>query len=58
MYIRLKEALPDVQTSVGELKNDSRNVIELIENAYNVSGMRLNSLIMAPARKGGGETLS
>lgn len=34
LYRRLKEALPDVSTTVGELAEDSRNVVELVKQEY------------------------
>lgn len=35
LYQRLQHALPDVSTSVGVLRNDSGNIVTLIEDEYN-----------------------
>uniref|UniRef100_A0A0N5AQW1 Integrin beta n=1 Tax=Syphacia muris TaxID=451379 RepID=A0A0N5AQW1_9BILA len=52
LYSQLKEALPDVGSSVGVLANDSKNIIELIATEYNKISQEIIMVDNANASQG------
>lgn len=52
LYNQLKEALPDVSSSVGVLADDSANVVTLIEEEYNKIAERIIMVDNANASMG------
>jgi protocadherin alpha len=52
LYEQLRDALPDVSSSVGVLANDSRNIVQLIEDEYRKISQKIIMVDNANATQG------